>query len=71
MAIVGHRVTGFFLPGRFDVHLLPGDASPDLFGGLASTWSRSTTTETRFPSVSAPTSQRPRPLRVDLHHSSD
>ena len=34
MAIVGHRVTGFFLPGRFDVHLLPGDASPDLFGGL-------------------------------------
>ena len=36
MAIVGHRVTGFFLPGRFDVHLLPGDASPDLFGGSSS-----------------------------------
>ena len=35
MAIVGHRVIGFFLPGRFDVHLLPGDPSSDLFAGLA------------------------------------
>ena len=33
MALVGHRVTELSLPdlARFDVHLLPGDASVDLF----------------------------------------